>query len=229
MAATITIVYGEWSPNEKTSSCVEKNALLKSGVGGQNEQTGWTPQKQPRSVEQHLIWSHYTWNLEAAISENTLSGHIIKSLVLKVSVRPLWSKVETLRGSFGMRSLPLRFWDGCFGRYPSAEPFEPLFSEIYGTVTLENRAAECSVTAHLAGFGKCCSGFVHRKILTRWFLCLFVCSYVCMVPVYVKLKSPCNCKLYWYYDFLSHAWIGEFYGNNIVLPNWVKLDNDQGS
>lgn len=97
-----------------------------------------------------------------------------------MSVRPLWIKVETLRGSFGMRSLPLRFWDGCFGRYPSAEPFEPLFSEIYGTVTLENRAAECSVTAHLAGFGKCCSGFVHRKILTRWFLCLFVCLFVRM-------------------------------------------------
>lgn len=142
------------------------------------------------------------------------------------------SKSKCSVDHLALRSLPLRFWDGCFGRYPSAEPFEPLFSEIYGTVTLENRAAECSVTAHLAGFGKCCSGFVHRKILTRWFLCLFVCLFLClhcMVPVYFKLKSTCDCKLYWYYDFLSHAWIGEFYGNNIVLPNWVKLNNDQGN
>lgn len=111
-------------------------------------------------------------------------------------------------------------------------PLNPFFSKIYGTVTLEKRAAECSVTAHLAGFGKCCSGFVHSKILTRWFLCLFVCLFVClhcMVPVYFNLKSTCDCKLYWYYDFLSHAWIGAFYGNNIVLPNWVNLDNDQGN
>lgn len=82
MAITaISRVYREWSQKggeKKTvsGSCVEGNALLKSGVRGQNGQPGWRRWKdnskwkdhwlKPESAEQH-VWMLMNSNLEADI------------------------------------------------------------------------------------------------------------------------------------------------------------------